>query len=301
MVIRFGLPVIFLVLSFVVTVNPTPASANAVSSFINCNGVDCSACNVVYTANKVITWLVGVLFMVFAILMVKAGFGLVTSGGNSSAMTDAKDSFTSAIIGLIIILASWVIVDTVIRGLGVTDGRGNPFPWSEVQCQVQVDVHAPTPNATPVISGRQVNIATPGQPTPQAGCANCERMSFVSCSNPSSCTVDATYAARLRSTLLASGESMQVTEGFPPTRQHQNACHSNGTCVDIVFADRNWSQARVDAFQASAQANGCRAVYEPNSNGSCPAGTYVQGRANNTCMPHSVTRSTGNHFSLYCN
>lgn len=281
-----------------------PSVTFAVDSgnFLTCDGVDCSACNVVDLANRVITWLVGVLFMVFAVLAAIAGIKLVTSGGNPGALTAAKDGLVNAIVGLLIILAAWIVVDTLMRGLNVTDQRGGPFPWSSVECWAQADVHAPRPDATAVVSASQVNPATPGQPTPQAGCANCERMStYVACNNPNSCTIDAAYAQRMRSTITASGEAMQVTEGYPPTRQHQNACHSNGTCVDIVFRDRQWSETRVAAFQAAAQANGCRAVYEPASGGTCPAGTYVQGRATNTCMPHSVTRSTGNHFSLYCN
>lgn len=282
---------------------PQAAGAQTAAGFLNCSGVDCSACNVVYTANKLIIWLVGILFMVFALLMVRAGFLLVTSGGSPSALSDAKSSFQNAIIGLIILLSAWIIVDTLMRGLGVTDGRGGAFPWSEVQCQSQTDPHhAPRTDSTPAVPATQVNRGTAGPAASQVGCPSCEQMSsYVSCRDPNRCTIDAGYAERMRATLQASGETMQVTEGYPPSRTHQNACHNNGTCVDIVFQNRQWDQTRINNFQTAAQANGCRAVYEPNAAGSCPTGTYIQGRANNTCMPHSVTRSTGNHFSLYCN
>lgn len=132
------LVVIVNLLILLILLVPHVGLAQITTGFLNCSGADCSACNIVDTANKVITWLIAILFMVFAVLAVMAGFKLVTSGGNPSAMSAAKESFTNVIIGLIIILSAWLIVDTMIRGLGVTGIRGGPFPWSEVQCQSQL-------------------------------------------------------------------------------------------------------------------------------------------------------------------
>jgi len=271
---------------------------------VTCNGEDCSACNLVSMANRVIDWLIGVLLVVFGVLITIAGFKLVLSRGDTSAYSAAKSMFTDALIGFLIILAAWIIVDTLIKGLNVQGMSGGPLPWSTVTCQNQVDPHAPRADATRVIdpiAGRILGQSQP--PSPQAGCANCVQLqTMVSCNNPRSCTVDRQFAERFQSVLTASGERIQVTEGFPPTRQHQNACHSNGTCLDIVFQDRQWNQDRISRFQSAAQAQGCRAVFEPAAGGSCPPGSYAPGRgAANTCLPHSVTRATGNHFSLYCN
>jgi len=116
-----------------------------------CTGTDCSACNVVHLANGVIKWLIGILFVLFAVLVVIAGIRLVMSGGNHSALDEAKDMFMNAIIGFIIVLAAWLIVDTVMRGLvggggnSANDGslsitKGGSVTgwlfWSDVQCQV---------------------------------------------------------------------------------------------------------------------------------------------------------------------
>ena len=271
---------------------------------VTCSGEDCSACNLVSMANLVIDWLIGVLLVVFGVLMTVAGFKLVLSRGDQSALTEAKQMFTNAIVGFLIILAAWIIVDTLMRGLNVQGMSGGPLPWSTVTCQEQTDPHAPRRDATQVIdpvSGRILGQSQP--PSPHADCPSCVQLqTMVSCNNPRSCTVDRNFAERFQGVLTASGERIQVTEGFPPTRQHQNACHANGTCLDIVFQDRQWNQERIDRFQSAAQANGCRAVFEPAAGGSCPSGSYVPGRGTgNTCLPHSVTRSSGNHFSLYCN
>lgn len=141
------------------------------ANFVTCRGADCSACNLVEMANIIIKWLIGILFLVFAILMLRAGFGLLTSGGNPGAFSAAKDSFKNAIIGLLIILAAWLIVDTLMRGL-LRDGTGSIQgygPWSQVQCQVQnVPETGPEPQGATVpppagTTGGLPSGFTPGQ------------------------------------------------------------------------------------------------------------------------------------------
>jgi Peptidase M15/Type IV secretion system pilin len=106
--------------------------------FVPCSGTNCSACDFVVLGNTAIKWLIGISFLFFAILAVKAGVGLVISRGNPSALSQAKSSFQNAFIGLIIILVAWLLVDTIMRqlvkGNGTIEGYG---PWSEVQCSVQ--------------------------------------------------------------------------------------------------------------------------------------------------------------------
>lgn len=126
-------------IALLITTAPVLALAQVSGGgFLDCQGPDCSACNLVSMANRVIDWLVGVLLVVFAVLMVRAGFNLVMSGGNSGALSDAKDTFVNAIIGLLIILSAWLIVDTLMKGLNVQGMTSGPLPWSQVQCQVQV-------------------------------------------------------------------------------------------------------------------------------------------------------------------
>ena len=97
----------------------------------------CNSCHVVILANTIIKWLIGITFMIFAGMAVYAGVKLVMSGGNSHAKEDAKQMFTNAFIGLFIILAAWLMVDTLLRFVlkngetGKIDGYG---PWSEVEC-----------------------------------------------------------------------------------------------------------------------------------------------------------------------
>lgn len=136
-----------------------PDVTSAASGLVPCDGLDCNFCHVVDLGNNVIKWLIGVLMLVFAIMAVSAGFGLVTSGGNTAAKETAKSKFTNAIIGLVIVLAAWLIVDTVMRALlnggtgtlsnGVYTGSG---PWSQIECvapKVPTVGQAPTTPTTP--------------------------------------------------------------------------------------------------------------------------------------------------------
>jgi hypothetical protein len=161
------------------------ASAQNLASFAGCSGTDCSACNIVDLTNGLVQWLIGFLFVLFAIIIAYAGFGLVTSGGNSHAMDEAKGRFTNAIIGLIIVLAAWLVVDTIMRGLVGRPGAEGQIPgsgevtgwlfWSEVQCYTQAtttartytpDIFEPTEMAIDDGTGRagSITVSTPAGP-----------------------------------------------------------------------------------------------------------------------------------------
>jgi hypothetical protein len=118
----------------------TPPTPDSPSGFISCEGRSCSACDFVVLGNTAIKWLITISFLFFAVLAVRAGIKLVTSQGNPGALSNAKESFTNAFIGLIIILLAFLLVDTIMRqlvkGSGEIKGYG---PWNEVVCAKQVE------------------------------------------------------------------------------------------------------------------------------------------------------------------
>ncbi|MCA9362927.1 hypothetical protein KC851_01260 [Candidatus Kaiserbacteria bacterium] len=103
---------------------------------VPCNGPDCGTCQLLELGERLLDWLIGVLMVIFAILIAWAGFKMVISGGNVQAKTEARSLMTNAIIGLIIVLAAWIIVDTLIRALvpeGVLGGQSGR-PWYQIEC-----------------------------------------------------------------------------------------------------------------------------------------------------------------------
>ncbi len=57
---------------------------------------------------------------IFAILFIYAGWLYISSSGNPSNVSLAKKIIKNALVGYLIILLSWLIVDTIIKGLGFT-------------------------------------------------------------------------------------------------------------------------------------------------------------------------------------
>lgn len=138
---------------------------------VPCSADGCGTCELVTLANTVIRWLITTLFVVFAVIMVVAGFGLVTSGGSQSALEGAKSKFQNALIGIIIVLAAWLIVDTLLKGI-LAGGTGNIMsygPWSEVQCTAQ-ETAMPVREGPQGADPSQDVVAAPGTPpaTPTA-------------------------------------------------------------------------------------------------------------------------------------
>lgn len=128
-----NLGIITIALFFVIL----PSDFVDAAGLVTCDGVDCSLCNLVQMVNVIIIWLFGIIFLIFAVIMFIAGWGLVTSGGNQSALNDAKTKFQNALIGLLIVMAAWLLIDTIMKGLlpgGEIAGWG---PWTNVQCQIQ--------------------------------------------------------------------------------------------------------------------------------------------------------------------
>ena len=151
------------IVSFV-TFLPNTASAQGIFGGV-CDGVTCSACDIAVIANSFISWLIGAVMVLFAVLMVMAGFGLVTSQGNPDALNTAKSKFINAIIGLIIVLSAWIMVDTLMRGLIGNNGQIEGYlAWSEIQCMTQVQ---------PTVVSRNVGIESFGS-TVTSAAESCE-------------------------------------------------------------------------------------------------------------------------------
>lgn len=99
----------------------------------------CQACYAVELVNNVVSWLVMILGVIAAILIVMAGTRLVTSGGNSSAKEAAKSSMTNLIIGYLIVLSAWLVMDYGLRALLVEGGSARFGVWNQISCVDQPD------------------------------------------------------------------------------------------------------------------------------------------------------------------
>ena len=81
------------------------------------SGTECTVCSLATLAQNVLN--TGIFIAVFfsAIMFAWAGWELLTSQGNEEKYTHAKSIFLNVMIGLIIILAAWLVVDTLMRAM----------------------------------------------------------------------------------------------------------------------------------------------------------------------------------------
>jgi len=72
-------------------------------------------------ARTIINWFLGFLGFIAVAMIIYGGFLYVTSAGNEDSTGKAKKILIYAVVGIIIILLSFAIVNTVISGAGTGD------------------------------------------------------------------------------------------------------------------------------------------------------------------------------------
>ncbi len=80
--------------------------------------------------------LAGLLFLIGGIMMVSAG-------GSEARLKKGKDIFRDTAIGVLIVLASWAIVNTLITTIGASTSGFVPSNWWSVRCSSTAPATAP--------------------------------------------------------------------------------------------------------------------------------------------------------------
>lgn len=90
------------------------------STGLNCENIT----NVNQLIRKIINWLLGIAFGIAVLFLIIGGFWYITSAGNEETAEKGKSTAINAIIGIIIIILSYVIVN-VVAGFVSTEGTSN--------------------------------------------------------------------------------------------------------------------------------------------------------------------------------
>ena len=255
----------------------------------------------------------GILIMLFVIIY--AGVLFLMSPTAPENREKGKSMFTNAIIGFLIIISAWLLIDTVMKTLynpNATVGGSAKFgPWNTIigetgEWCIQARETKPlfeggdVGNVDDVING---GTGGTGGVTGAAGCPTCVSLSEkgISCKNERSCTLDPAVADRIKRLWDNYSGTWTVTEAFPPTYNHSNQCHKNGTCIDAGFrGNTTYTAANISAFASAAQNAGLRPVFETSSCSLRDEARKAGVRA--YCSSDSgYGHITGNHFSVYGN
>ncbi len=96
----------------------------------NKSATGCSLCDGVKVVVNSINILTELAVVLAVGMTVYGAIVLMISGGSEERVKKGRGSITSAIIGLIIVLAGWLIINTVLHLI-----TGNiDFPWADIQC-----------------------------------------------------------------------------------------------------------------------------------------------------------------------
>ncbi len=133
--------------------------AFAQNPLVPCNGPECQACHLVQLGQNILSWLIGIMASVIALVFAIGGMKMVMSGGNTESVSQGKSMMSNAVIGFVILLAGWLIVDTLIK-LFVDDGKIGV--WNSIQCVTQPELTTAPPAGTPPTGGVTTTPPTTG-------------------------------------------------------------------------------------------------------------------------------------------
>lgn len=90
----------------------------AYADFVDCTGADCGLNDLVTTAVKIANWLVGIAGSLALLMFVYGGIMFLISGGNNERVTKGRTILINSVIGLAVILLSFLIIGFVFKALG---------------------------------------------------------------------------------------------------------------------------------------------------------------------------------------
>lgn len=114
------------------------------------------ACELVALVNNVIRFFIGLIAVVGSIIMAYAGYLLVTSRGNVSQMERAKEMFTNILIGVILMLSAFLVVNTIMSILVGSDS--SLMNWNSIECGYARQAGTATTDLPTINSDHENNV-----------------------------------------------------------------------------------------------------------------------------------------------
>ena len=258
---------------------------------------------VLQTVQNTINLAISLSVIIATLFIVYTGFMFVASAGNPRTREQAKTRLMNVVVGMLVVLSAWLVVDFIMKTLYGEEGKFGP--WNAIlqgegddMCIKQAEPPPPLPAVTAVPG--QTTGGTGGV-TGSSGCPTCVSLSAlgISCKTASSCTLDPRVAQRVVNLKNNFNGTWTVTEAYPPTVRHTNPCHNQGTCLDLGFrGSTTYNAANIKALSDAAGRSGFRAVFET---GSCSLrdAARAQGVEAFCSSDRGYGHIRGNHFSLY--
>jgi hypothetical protein len=202
---------------------------------------------------KFALWSVGIAAM---FMLTVGGAMYLTSAGNTSAMGNAKNVIIDSLIGLVLALTAWFILNFINPDILTGDlSIFNTMRMEEI----------PTDTPESIRQGASTN------PTGSKACSDC--VEIPSDIRNKGCTPPASgytvQSCKLNRDLLAKIQKIdseitgwRITESYPPTVIHKSKCHLNGTCADINNSGGSTAPSNIKKYYDAFKAAGLNVLYE---------------------------------------
>lgn len=118
---------------------PLTAGAQNIWKGAKCGGAEittggpqgpCDFCDGVVVTSNIIEYALQLAVLLAVAMIVYGGVLIMTSAGDDSKLKEGRSRIVSAIVGLVVALAAWLIVNEIFHLLA----GGASIPWSQVKC-----------------------------------------------------------------------------------------------------------------------------------------------------------------------
>jgi hypothetical protein len=190
-----------------------------------------------------------------AVLMLSVGgFTYLTSAGNTSRVESAKGIIFDALIGLIIALVAWLILN-VING-DLVNVTLNGFSATGVTTSTPA---TGTPSGTAAVAGCPSGIACQAC----SGCADIPASVSNKGCGGGTCRLNSSLLSKIQNISGVTG--WRITESWPPTVSHDSQCHQNGTCADLNNSGGDTDPATIKSYYEAFAKAGLNVLYESSN------------------------------------
>ncbi len=94
----------------------------------------CQLCDLIKLVNKLIQFMTAFAFGIAVIFFLYAAYLIMWGGVNGEVLTKGKNIAKGTVVGLIIVLSSWVVINTIFQTLVNQGVGGIGAPWNEIKC-----------------------------------------------------------------------------------------------------------------------------------------------------------------------
>ncbi len=102
----------------------------ASAQLVSCQN-DCNLCDLLKLFQTLITWGMSLALVLVTGFVAWGGLEVMLSGASKENYGNGVKRIRTSIIGLIIMLCSWLIISTVLH---IFTGSPNKIPWTKIQC-----------------------------------------------------------------------------------------------------------------------------------------------------------------------